>query len=100
VAEVDVVDAWTDLFDTITQGLRLVGEGVDLSGSARRHGAARVAALEPVFEGLERDKLLERFGDRVRLTGRGRLLANEVFVRILQRVRDVSQAGSLRYGAG
>jgi oxygen-independent coproporphyrinogen-3 oxidase len=49
----------------------------------QRHGEA-VDAYEPVLDDLVGSGLLERTGNRVRLTARGRLLSNEVFVRFLR----------------
>lgn len=78
IAEIETVDPKTDLFDTLTQGLRLI-EGVDLAAVRRRHGAFD----ETSFSRLCEQGLVEREGDWVRLTRRGRLLANEVSLALL-----------------
>ncbi len=67
--------------DTAMLALRLDG-GLDLVRYGRRFGAAareRVAAALRAADG----SLVEWLGDRARLTPRGRLLANEVFVSLL-----------------
>ncbi len=79
IAESEFVDPKTDLFDTLTQGLRLV-EGVDLRAARRRHGPFD----ERVFEPLRDGGLVDREGDWARLTRRGRLLANEVSLAIME----------------
>ena len=67
--------------DTAMLALRL-DSGLDLERYGRRFGSA---ARERVAAGLLSvdGSLVERHGDRARLTPRGRLLANEVFVSIL-----------------
>jgi len=63
-------------------GLRL-NRGVSLSNMEREFGPPAVNSFHPVLEECEQEELLERDGDRVRLTPRGRLFANEVFTRFL-----------------
>jgi len=82
IASDTVVDALTDASDSLILGLRLT-EGVDLCSFAQRHGAALAASVQPLIEEMTAWGLLERGQTRVRLTPRGRLLANEVFVRLL-----------------
>ena len=68
--------------DTLILGLRL-SEGVSLASFRERFGTDAMELFgERLAEPLERD-LIEVAGDRLRLTVRGRLLANEVFVRLL-----------------
>lgn len=76
IAEIEIVDPKTDLFDTLTQGLRLIS-GVDLAKVRRRHGSFDETAFDRM------DGLVERVGDVVRLTPRGRLLANEVSLALM-----------------
>ncbi|HEY3974749.1 MAG TPA: radical SAM family heme chaperone HemW [Candidatus Sulfotelmatobacter sp.] len=59
-------------------GLRL-NRGVDLRGVAANFGQRALDNLRPVVAGLVDDGLMERHGDCIRLTARGRLLSNEVF---------------------
>jgi oxygen-independent coproporphyrinogen-3 oxidase len=68
--------------DTLIMGLRL-NEGVSLAEFRNRFGEAADDAYEPAFAELTSLGLLERGNGSLRLTDRGRLLANEVFTRLL-----------------
>lgn len=68
--------------DTAILGLRL-NEGLDVPAFERRFGVTLEKAYGPAVTELAALGLLEREDGRLRLTGRGRLLANEVFVRLL-----------------
>ncbi len=68
-------------------GLRLT-RGVDLETVRHKFGAAVITALCPVMEELASGGFLEREGNWVRLTSRGRLLSNEVFERFLSSGAD------------
>jgi oxygen-independent coproporphyrinogen-3 oxidase len=68
--------------DTVILGLRL-NEGLDVREFTRRFGRDVVDVYGPVFSEMTEFGLLERVDGRIRLTARGRLLANEVFVRLL-----------------
>ncbi|MEE9296270.1 MAG: hypothetical protein V3W34_15090, partial [Phycisphaerae bacterium] len=68
--------------DTLIMGLRLI-EGVSLAEFRRRFGAGAEAAYAATFAELTELGLLERTNGRIRITDRGRLLANEVFTRLL-----------------
>ncbi|HYX68113.1 MAG TPA: radical SAM family heme chaperone HemW [Terriglobales bacterium] len=63
-------------------GLRL-GRGIDLREVAAHFGAPAIENLHPVIAQSIASGLLERGGDRIRLTPRGRLLSNEVFAGFL-----------------
>lgn len=67
--------------DTLILGLR-TRWGVNLAQAGRRHGVPG-KRLARFFDGLPRG-LVRRDGPRVRLTARGRDIANEVFVRLLE----------------
>ena len=69
-------------------GLRL-NRGVDLDCVRAEFGRERVAVCEAAIEECVREELLERRGTKIRLTGRGRLLSNEVFGRFLTEERTV-----------
>ena len=71
-----------ELLDTLVLGLRLC-EGVSLRELRRRFGRAALESHGAAFEEAISLGLLERADGRLRLTARGRLLANEVFVRLL-----------------
>jgi oxygen-independent coproporphyrinogen-3 oxidase len=74
-----------ELSDTLVLGLRL-SEGVSLQELQRRFGQAALESHSAAFEEAISLGLLERVDGRLRLTARGRLLANEVFVRLLPAV--------------
>jgi len=63
-------------------GLRLT-QGVNLEAVRAKFGTPVVARLTPLFSELVSDELIEREGERLRLTNKGRLLSNEVFQRFL-----------------
>jgi len=67
--------------DTAILALRL-DSGLDLARYGRRFGAAACARVTQALAAAP-PSLLEREGTLVRLSGRGRLLANEVFVPLL-----------------
>ena len=68
--------------DTAILGLRL-NEGVEVGEFARRFGRSLDEVYGPVLVETVSLGLLERENGCVRLTDHGRLLANEVFVRLL-----------------
>jgi len=68
--------------DTLIMGLRL-NEGVSLAEFRRRFGPDADEDYAATFEEFVSLGLLERANGRIRLTGRGRLLANELFTRLL-----------------
>jgi coproporphyrinogen III oxidase-like Fe-S oxidoreductase len=67
--------------DTMLLGLRLTDQGVDMGEFRERHGEKALQRVAGSLANLCEDGLLEwlEAGRRVRLTGRGRLLANRVF---------------------
>jgi oxygen-independent coproporphyrinogen-3 oxidase len=69
--------------DTAILALRLA-EGLDLAAYGTRFGAPARARVDAALRGLDGSGVLERRGDRVALTDRGRFVANEVFVRLLR----------------
>jgi oxygen-independent coproporphyrinogen-3 oxidase len=70
------------LEETFFLGLRLT-EGVDLAEVRTRFGNAVVDALSPTLAELLDGALIERHGDQIRLTSRGRIVSNNVFERFL-----------------
>jgi len=68
--------------DSAMLALRL-DEGLDLVRYGSRFGQDAAARVRTVLNSLDGTRLLRWSGERVRLTSRGRLLANEVFVRLL-----------------
>ncbi len=77
-----LVDSVAALEEEFFLGLRL-NRGVAPAELRERYGEA-VDGYEPVIAELVDSGLLESVGEPVRLTARGRLLSNEVFVRFLK----------------
>ncbi len=85
IAPIDSVDPYTDSMrqaETLVLGLRL-NRGVHEDDYKIRFGSTPTDLFAPALEQSIADALLERDGDILRLTPRGRLLSNEVFVRIM-----------------
>jgi len=78
----DLQSPETAIADTAILALRL-NEGLDLAEFAARFGREFDDIYETPLAELAEYDLLERANGRLRLTQRGRLLANEVFVRLL-----------------
>ncbi len=64
-------------------GLRLVQEGVSYDAFERRFGHSLLHMYGGEIAALGAAGLLERLPDRIRISKRGRLLGNQVFVRFL-----------------
>jgi len=78
-----IVDAAADTaVDTAMLALRL-DDGLDLVRYGSRFGQDAAARVRTALCSLDGMRLVRWSGERVRLTSRGRLLANEVFVRLL-----------------
>jgi oxygen-independent coproporphyrinogen III oxidase len=82
VAFVEEQTVEMEMADTAILGLRL-NEGLDVGEFSRRFGRSLEEAYGAVLTETGAFGLVERENGRVRLTERGRLLANEVFVRLL-----------------
>jgi oxygen-independent coproporphyrinogen-3 oxidase len=81
--EARIVDAAADAaVDGAMLALRL-DDGLDLVRYGARFGEAAASDVRGALRSLEGTQLVHWSGERVRLTARGRLLANEVFVRLL-----------------
>ena len=76
-------------------GLRL-SQGVDPAQVAARFGAPALESVQPAIARALDLGLLERKGQRLRLTPRGRLLSNEVFASFL----SAGEAAPLRLSSG
>lgn len=72
-----------EMEDFMLNGLRLTAEGVSARTFKDRFGRELEAVYGREIADLVRLGLLERQADRVRLTPRGRLLGNQVFLRFL-----------------
>lgn len=80
--EVNEVSRQASMEEAFFLGLRL-NRGVDLKAVAAEFGEESVTAVAGVIDELVEYQLLERAGDHVGLTRRGRLLSNEVFEKFL-----------------
>jgi len=77
------IDTWTEIQETMMMGLRLVDEGVSRRQFLERFGRPLEDYFGRDIDALQYKGLLEDSGvngDRLRLTQRGRLLGNQVFV--------------------
>lgn len=79
MAERRRIDSTTHMGETMMLGMRLTEEGVAREAFERRYGVSLESAYARELETLERQGLVERRLDRVRLTPNGRLLGNRVF---------------------
>jgi oxygen-independent coproporphyrinogen III oxidase len=79
--------------ETFFLGLRL-NRGVDLITLRTEFGPDATAAWESPIQQSLRDGLLEQQGTVLRLTGRGRLLSNEVFARFLAEEIEETKVGT------
>ncbi|HEX6820915.1 MAG TPA: radical SAM family heme chaperone HemW [Candidatus Sulfotelmatobacter sp.] len=70
------------LEETFFLGLRL-NRGVNLARIAEEFGQPTLVPLQSIIADLEKQQLLERCENSIRLTQRGRLLSNEVFQHFL-----------------
>lgn len=77
------IPANTAMGETMMLGLRLLADGVDSSRFAARHGQSLESTFGPVLHDLEGLGLLHRSAERVTLTHRGLLLANDVCARFV-----------------
>lgn len=79
---VDALSGEQEFSETWFLGLRM-RKGVDWGELGEKFGSERVESSRPLIEELRADGLVEEEGGRVRLTARGVLLSNEVFVRFV-----------------
>jgi oxygen-independent coproporphyrinogen-3 oxidase len=80
VEEVDTIEQHMEMAETMMLGLRLE-EGVSLDGFAARFGSSLASVYGELIEELTAVGLLKQSEGVLRLTGQGRLLGNEVFLR-------------------
>jgi oxygen-independent coproporphyrinogen-3 oxidase len=78
----EAIDTPTAMAETMMLGLRLL-EGVDRDAFRQRHGLLLDTVYGPQLVALAPLGVLHDDGTRLRLTQRGRLVANEVLVRFL-----------------
>ena len=82
VVESEAIAGEMQMAETAMLGLRLI-DGIDQRAFARRYGQEFDAVFGARLTEVEAAGLIERAGDWLRLTERGRLLGNEVFARVL-----------------
>jgi len=80
-----IVTQESALEETCFLGLRLT-QGLDLSEVATKFGDGALAVISGIIADSLQSGLMERRGDFVRLTSKGRLLSNEVFEAFLSMV--------------
>lgn len=80
LANAVVVDETAAMQETMMVGLRLVEQGVSDTTFTKRFGRGLTDVFGEQIARLTRQGLLEWDGDRLRLTHRGRLLGNRVFI--------------------
>ncbi|MDW8102954.1 MAG: coproporphyrinogen III oxidase family protein, partial [Anaerolineae bacterium] len=81
--EVETITLRIEMAETIILGLRLVKEGLSFERFYNRFGQDLRELYGSQIEELVSLGLLEKDGERIRLSPRGRLLGNEVFQRFL-----------------
>lgn len=82
-ADYEVIDEALEMSETVILGLRLVGEGVRRADFAARFERELDDVFGAALRGVEALGLIEQTPDAVRLTERGYLLSNQVFMRLL-----------------
>jgi oxygen-independent coproporphyrinogen-3 oxidase len=83
VTNTEEINERTAMGETMMLGLRLLQDGVSPPSFARRHGVSLFDQFEPQLARLTSTGLLEADDRRVRLSGRGVLLANAVCAEFL-----------------
>jgi len=79
----ETIDRDVEIGETMMLGLRLLDEGVSFEQFHRRFGVHLERRFSGELADLARLDLIETDSQRVRLTARGRLLGNQVFLRFL-----------------
>ncbi len=77
------VDTAAAMSEHMITGLRLIGEGVSLSGFQERFGVSIQKVYGSTVDQLTRYGLVYQHGDSLRLTPRARLLSNQVFLQFI-----------------
>lgn len=79
----ETLDAPTAMAESMMLGLRLIDDGVSLERFRSLHGATLENVYAPLLAELAGDGLIELLADRVRLTERGKMVGNQIFLRFL-----------------
>jgi oxygen-independent coproporphyrinogen-3 oxidase len=77
------IDRAAEIGETMMMGLRLTSEGVSARAFGERFGVPLGELFAKPIDKLTRQGLLEWTGERLRLTERGKLLGNRVFVEFI-----------------
>ncbi len=91
VKKVEPIDRRLEIAETMMLGLRL-NEGIEIETFVRRFGETPADVYSDTLSELESAGLLEAANGAVRLTGRGRLLGNEVFSRFFDYAKATATA--------
>ena len=83
LSNVETIAAPTAMGETMMLGLRLLDEGVSSADFELRHGVTLARVYGPIVEEFVNLGLLQRVDERIRLTPRGLMLANDVCARFL-----------------
>ncbi len=83
VADVEVIDKGLAMAETMFLGLRLL-DGLRTEEFTRRFGRDPMEIYGPQIRELVEEGLLEQLDGKLRLTKRGCLLSNQVFIRFLE----------------
>lgn len=86
-ANLQIIDKETEMGETMMMGLRLTQEGVSKAIFKERFGINLQEKYGPEIRELQSNALLEWIGeenDRLRLSSRGRLLGNQVFMQFIK----------------
>lgn len=79
----EVIDPATAMGESMMTGLRLTDAGVDRALFMQHHGVDCVDFFAPQIASLQESELIELLPDRVRLTPRGKMVGNQIFLRFL-----------------
>jgi oxygen-independent coproporphyrinogen-3 oxidase len=83
VSNVEELSPEMERGETMMIGLRLLHEGIGEAAFLARHGRTLDAAYGPEITALTGMGMIERLPDRIRLTGRGMMMANDVAERFV-----------------
>jgi oxygen-independent coproporphyrinogen-3 oxidase len=83
VASEEIISPELEMGETMIMGLRLLDEGVNFERFRQRFGLDLTSVFSHELEQLVELGLIQENGDRVRLSERGWLLGNQVFLRFL-----------------
>lgn len=90
VSNTELIDEPTAVTETLLMGLRLLESGLSRPAFAARHGFDLVESAGGEAQRLEEIGLVEVTVDRLRLTDRGAMLANDVIVRLSDAIETTS----------